>query len=223
VVGQNPPPAVRALAKDPSNLRDRIRGGRASVCCPCFSCKSLLRIGNGNKKQGLGGDGHGKACGHTSIGVRGINATHGDHLCIADSPLKFADHVEALLLDKPKRRRIGHQARRICDEAPFLGTRNRQDRDDLSRSAKQVTYAALPVDADWEPKKQYLPIPLMASLELRGEWHSAVSGKQLARRDEAPVSFRCAKATSRAASGHVSFINRAPPKKMGECAALHVA
>jgi len=108
----------------------------------------------------------GKALVTTSIGVRGINATHGDHLCIADSPLKFADHVEALLLDKPKEAPNRAPSARICDEAPFLGTRNRQDRDDLSRSAKQVTYAALPVDADWEPKKQYLPIPLMASLEL---------------------------------------------------------
>ena len=47
----------------------------------------------------------------TSIGVRGINATPGDHLCIADSPVEFADQVEGLLLDKAKQQRIGHQAR----------------------------------------------------------------------------------------------------------------
>ena len=35
--------------------------------------------------------------------------------------------------------------------------------------------------------------------------------------------FRCAKAATRAASGHLSIYNRAHPKKMGECAALHVA
>ena len=68
------PEAIRGRSKSaschsrprqgPVNLRDGIRGGRASVCCPCFSCNCSFRIGNGNKKQGLGGDGHGKACGH---------------------------------------------------------------------------------------------------------------------------------------------------------------
>ncbi len=111
VVGQNPPPAVRALAKDPSiyvtgfveDVRQYV--ARASVVIAPFVS------GMGIKNKVLEAMAMGKPVVTTSIGVRGINATHGDHLCIADSPLKFADHVEALLLDKPKRRRIGHQAR----------------------------------------------------------------------------------------------------------------
>jgi glycosyltransferase involved in cell wall biosynthesis len=111
VVGQNPPPAVRALAKDPSicvtgfveDVRPYV--ARASVVIAPFVS------GMGIKNKVLEAMAMGKPVVTTSIGVRGINATHGDHLCIADSPLKFADHVEALLLDKPKRRRIGHQAR----------------------------------------------------------------------------------------------------------------
>jgi len=111
VVGQNPPPAVRALAKDPSiyvtgfveDVRQYV--ARASVVIAPFVS------GMGIKNKVLEAMAMGKPVVTTSIGVRGINATHGDHLCIADSPLEFADHVEALLLDKPKRRRIGHQAR----------------------------------------------------------------------------------------------------------------
>ena len=111
VVGQNPPPAVRALAKDPSicvtgfveDVRPYV--ARASVVIAPFVS------GMGIKNKVLEAMAMGKPVVTTSIGVRGINATHGDHLCIADSPLEFADHVEALLLDKPKRRRIGHQAR----------------------------------------------------------------------------------------------------------------
>ena len=111
VVGQNPPPAVRALAKDPSicvtgfveDVRPYV--ARASVVIAPFVS------GMGIKNKVLEAMAMGKPVVTTSIGVRGINATHGDHLCIADSALKFADHVEALLLDKPKRRRIGHQAR----------------------------------------------------------------------------------------------------------------
>jgi glycosyltransferase involved in cell wall biosynthesis len=111
VVGQNPPPAVRTLATDPSicvtgfveDVRPYV--ARASVVIAPFVS------GMGIKNKVLEAMAMGKPVVTTSIGVRGINATHGDHLCIADSPLEFADQVEALLLDKPKRRRIGHQAR----------------------------------------------------------------------------------------------------------------
>ena len=58
----------------------------------------------------------GKTVVTTSIGVRGINATHGDHLCIADNPVKFADQAEALLQDEAKRRRIGHHAREFVEK-----------------------------------------------------------------------------------------------------------
>jgi hypothetical protein len=54
-------------------------------------------------------------------------------------------------------------------------------------------------------------------LRSRGVGATGASGIRLG-----PI-FRCAKATIRAASGHPSIYNRAHPKKMGQCAALHVA
>ena len=116
VVGQNPPPAICALAKDRSicvtgfveDVRPYI--ARASVVIAPFVS------GPGIKNKVLEAMAMGKPVVTTSIGVRGINATHGDHLCIADNPVKFADHVEGLLLDKAKRRRIGHQAREFVEK-----------------------------------------------------------------------------------------------------------
>lgn len=111
VVGQNPPPTIRALAKDPSicvtgfveDVRPYV--ARASVVIAPFVS------GMGIKNKVLEAMAMGKPVVTTSVGVRGINATHGDHLCIADSPVEFADQVEGLLLDKAKQQRIGHQAR----------------------------------------------------------------------------------------------------------------
>ena len=111
VVGQNPSPVIRALAKDPSIcvtgfVEDvRLHVARASVVIAPFVS------GPGIKNKVLEAMAMGKPVVTTSTGVRGINATHGDHLYIADTPMKFADHVEALLLDQAKRQRIGHQAR----------------------------------------------------------------------------------------------------------------
>ena len=52
----------------------------------------------------------------TSIGVRGINATPGEHLHVGDSPEAFANHVQELLEDEASRRRMGHHAREFVKQ-----------------------------------------------------------------------------------------------------------
>jgi glycosyltransferase involved in cell wall biosynthesis len=111
VVGQNPPPVIRALAKDPSiYVTGFVEDVRPYVAQASVAIAPFVS-GMGIKNKILEAMAMAKPVVTTSIGVRGINATHDSHLCIADSPLEFADQVEALLLDEAKRRRIGYQAR----------------------------------------------------------------------------------------------------------------
>jgi glycosyltransferase involved in cell wall biosynthesis len=111
IVGPKPTEAVRSLASDPSiivtgfveDVRPYV--ARASVVLAPFVS------GTGIKNKVLEGMAMGKPVVTTSIGVRGINATPGEQLCVADSPAAFVDDVQALLEDEAKRRRMGHQAR----------------------------------------------------------------------------------------------------------------
>jgi glycosyltransferase involved in cell wall biosynthesis len=111
VVDQNPSPAIRAVVKDQSicvtGFVEDVRAyvARASVVIASFV------LSTGTKNKVLKAMTMGKPVVTTSIGVRGVNATHGDHICIAGSLVKFGDEVQPLLLCQAKRRRIVHQAR----------------------------------------------------------------------------------------------------------------
>lgn len=113
VVGSRPVEAVRSLATDPSiivtgfvqDVRPYI--ARASVVIAPFVS------GTGVKNKVLEAMAMGKPVVTTSIGVRGINATHGEHLCVADNPTAFINDVQELLKDEGKRERMGHQARKF--------------------------------------------------------------------------------------------------------------
>jgi len=111
VVGKDPTDEVRALANDPSiivtgfvqDVRPYI--ARASVVIAPFVS------GTGVKTKVLEAMAMGKPVVTTSIGMRGINATPGEHLYVADSPVAFVDRVQELLDDEAKRRRMGYNAR----------------------------------------------------------------------------------------------------------------
>jgi len=116
IVGQNPTEPIRSLAHDPSivvtGFVDDVRPyvARASVSVAPFIS------GSGSKTKVLEAMAMGKSVVATSIGVRGINATDGDHLCVADSPAAFAERVQELLRDEEKRHRMGHRAREFVQE-----------------------------------------------------------------------------------------------------------
>jgi glycosyltransferase involved in cell wall biosynthesis len=111
VVGKNPIEEVRALANDPSiTVTGFVEDVRPYVACASVVIAPFVS-GTGVKTKVLEGMAMGKPVVTTSLGVRGINATRGEHLCVADNPAAFVNHVQELLEDEAKRKRMGHQAR----------------------------------------------------------------------------------------------------------------
>jgi glycosyltransferase involved in cell wall biosynthesis len=53
----------------------------------------------------------------TTLGAEGLEATHGEHLLIADDPVSFADAVKVLLKDEAMAHRIGHSGRQLYESA----------------------------------------------------------------------------------------------------------
>lgn len=53
----------------------------------------------------------------TTLGAEGLQATHGEHLLIADDPVSFADAVKVLLKDEALAHRIGHSGRQLYESA----------------------------------------------------------------------------------------------------------
>jgi sugar transferase (PEP-CTERM/EpsH1 system associated) len=117
VVGKRPAEAVRLLARDPSiivtGFVEDVRPylARASVVIAPFVS------GSGTKNKILEAMAMGKPVVTTSIGVRGINAIHGDQIYVADSPTVFADRVQELLDDEAKRKRMGDHAREYVEKS----------------------------------------------------------------------------------------------------------
>jgi polysaccharide biosynthesis protein PslH len=52
----------------------------------------------------------------TTIGAEGLEARHGEHLLIADTPDRFADAVSGLLDSPPERSRIGMAGRMLYEQ-----------------------------------------------------------------------------------------------------------
>jgi glycosyltransferase involved in cell wall biosynthesis len=116
VVGKRPAEAVRSLDSDPSiivtGFVDDVRPylARASVVIAPFIS------GSGTKTKVLEAMAMGKPVVTSSIGVRGINAIHGDTVYVADSPAAFTDHIQELLDDDAKRKRMGDRAREFVEK-----------------------------------------------------------------------------------------------------------
>ena len=117
LVGTDPPPEVRALARGRVVVTGRVRqvepylDRAAVVVCP-------LRIGGGVKVKVLEGLRRGKAIVTTRLGVQGLGVAAADAVAIADDPGAFADAV-ARLLEEPRRRRaLGRAAKAFAATLP---------------------------------------------------------------------------------------------------------
>lgn len=115
IVGADPPEPVRALASSSIEVTgevDDIRPwlGRAQVVAvPLWS-------GGGTRLKVLEAFAAGRPVVSTSIGAEGIDARHGEHLLIADTPEAFAAAVVQLTTDSDLAGRITSAARLLVEE-----------------------------------------------------------------------------------------------------------
>ncbi len=116
IVGANPPPSIRALARNPriivtgyvEDLRPFI--ARAHVYI------APLRSGAGIKSKLLIAMSMAKAVVATTDALRGIEGLRdGEHLLIADTPAVFAQKIQLLFSDQRLARGLGARARAFVD------------------------------------------------------------------------------------------------------------
>jgi polysaccharide biosynthesis protein PslH len=110
LVGDKPPPDVRALARDGIVVTGGVPEvesylNRAAVVA------APLRVGGGMRLKVLEALGAGKALVATPRAVEGLAIRDGEHALVADSDAAFADALLRLLDDQDERRRLGASAR----------------------------------------------------------------------------------------------------------------
>lgn len=118
LVGNSPPPEVRALAGPNVVVTgtvpavDPYLDAADVVVCP-------LRIGGGIKVKVLEALARGKPVVTTSIGVQGLPAAAGEAAVVVDDPADFADAVVALLGDPERREWLSRRALAFAREQPI--------------------------------------------------------------------------------------------------------
>ncbi len=116
-----------AVGHTPHPRLNRLRGrpgvtltGRVEDVRPYLRAADVyvapLRMGSGTRFKLLEAMAMERAVVSTRIGAEGLDAQHGNHLLLADSPAEFAEAVIALLQDQPRRTHMGQQAARLVRE-----------------------------------------------------------------------------------------------------------
>jgi glycosyltransferase involved in cell wall biosynthesis len=112
IVGARPPAEVVALASDPTIQVT----GYVEDPMPYLESSALLivplRAGGGMRVKILEALARGIPVVSTTIGAEGIDATHGEHLLIADEPAAFAEAVVRVLRDRTLGDRLAEAGRR---------------------------------------------------------------------------------------------------------------
>ena len=116
IVGNKPPPEVKALEKlgdiEVTGFVDDVRPYMASAAVVVVP----LLSGSGTRLKILEAMAMGKAVVTTTVGAEGIDYTYGSDIIIADDPVSFAENVVALLADSPKRKMLGKNARELAEQ-----------------------------------------------------------------------------------------------------------
>lgn len=112
IVGREPPPEVRHLKGDGVYVT-----GWVDDVVPyykrCNVCVVPLRAGGGTRLKILEAMALGRPIVSTTMGCEGLDVVDGEHLLIADSPVRFAEKTVRLLTDKRLYQYIASNARRL--------------------------------------------------------------------------------------------------------------
>jgi glycosyltransferase involved in cell wall biosynthesis len=115
LVGSNPHPRVKALAKDPrvivTGYVDDVRPfvwDAAIVIVP-------LRMGSGTRLKVLEAMAMEKPLVSTSIGCEGISTVSDEHLLVANTPTEFAEAIGRLLREDGLPKALGRNGRRLVE------------------------------------------------------------------------------------------------------------
>ena len=110
VVGQQPPPEVRALASGEITVTGTVPDVRPYLRAAQVVVVPLLQ-GAGTRLKILEALAMGKAVVSTRIGAEGLDLTHGEELFIADGDEEFARRTVELLCSPTLRRALGQRGR----------------------------------------------------------------------------------------------------------------
>jgi glycosyltransferase involved in cell wall biosynthesis len=117
LVGNDPPPEVRALAGDRIRVTGRVPDvvgyldAADVVLCP-------LRIGGGIKVKAIEALRRGKASVTTAVGAQGLPSAARAAIRVANDPAAFAAAAADLLIDGDRRRELERRAMRAAAELP---------------------------------------------------------------------------------------------------------
>lgn len=156
LVGNAPPPEVRALAGDRVTVTGYVPDvlgyldAADAVVCP-------LRIGGGIKVKTIEALRRGKAIVSTGIGAQGLSARARSALLIADEPREFARALTTLILDPSRRALLERRARAAAATLPTWDQSARALSAVYDELLQRVEAKAQPL-----PPPRLEPIPILA-------------------------------------------------------------